>query len=309
MRFRVTLLCALVTTACGAPPIEDRESGTCIPHETRCDTSSRMVTCSNDGIGWETSLCAEEEICLGQLPGSRCEALPAGVRTFEQSLESTARLVLPGGGSCTAWLVNETHIGTNNHCCPEEGSCAGAMVQFRFRGGEQSAEDVERRVVADALLSRALDFSVLEIDSPAPIGIRPVVLSPGRDYVQEHVYVVGHPSGRTLESSRGVLFEYVDEVTYNYRSGPKTKLFQFVYWAAAEPGSSGSPVFNVYSNAVVGIHHTGGLRPADFGLTDDETQEFTRLLGATDSQALIEALIEAGIEHEVLEGEFLPATP
>ncbi len=87
-------------------------------------------------------------------------------------------------------------------------------------------------------------------------------------------------------------------MTYAYRTGPRTKRDQVLYWAQAEPGSSGSPVFLAATHALVGLHHTGNLRPETFDLTQEQTGEFTNLLGATDAAAIADALRAAGVVHE-----------
>ena len=260
-----------------------------------------MATCSDDGLSWDRVECGTGAACLSTLPGAGCELQTSGTRSLEDNLAATARLAL-GEGYCTAFFVNERDVMTNNHSCPDRSSCVGAIVQVDFRGVE--GLDVEEHVVLEVLLtSEAHDVAILRVETPEH-PVPHVVFAPASSYEREPVYVVGHPRGQPLQSSLGILLERRERVEYPYRSGPKTKLDQLLYWAQAAPGSSGSPVFLATTHSLLALHHTGGLSPEDFGLTRDATESFTELLAATEADAIVPLLEAAGVPFERQPSEF-----
>jgi len=278
----------------------------CIPGSTRCASVASAATCSDNGLAWEPSSCAPNEACLSALPGAGCEETASGERSVEQNLRAIARLRLHGGAICTAFFVTEDVLVTNNHCCPDLTACDGTEAETLVRGSGPDHGGPVVTVLETIASDLALDAAALRVTRP-DLAIAPVIFELPRDLTREPVYVVGHPAGRPLESSLGIAYRFADEITYEYPSGPKTKVAQVLYWAQAEPGSSGSPVFSVETNALAMLHHTGGLRPQHFGATEDDTDQFTRLLGATDARALLTWLRGHGVEPEQLDSRFVEA--
>lgn len=300
------LSCSL---GCAAPQPEELHSGgdelPCVPNETRCESETRVSTCARDGLSRTTALCDEGSVCLSPRPGGRCGPLPANTTTIERNFDATVRLAMPDDAYCTAFLVNDDTVLTNHHCCPGADDCVGEgfHVEVRYRGVDGSIEDLYEEafgIVAQRMNDASLDAVALQLDRPAGRTYGHVILARSRAFVGSAVYVTGHPRGRPLESSLGLVYGYRDEVTYRYTSQTKVKRFQMLYGARAEPGSSGSPVFLVSTHALVALHHTGGLSSAAVGLTEEQTSGFDRLLGATDAEALAEALELHGIEFEEL---------
>lgn len=277
----------------------------CVPHESRCQSDRAMTVCSRDGLSREVRSCSGATVCLSDLPGARCQELPANSRSAGSNFDATFRLVTPRG-FCSAFLINANSVVTNAHCCSTPGDCEGGGVtaQARYRGREAGQDSFEEsfEIVDVQLRLPSLDAIVLTLDRDATRYGR-VVFARGRAFLGSAVYVTGHPSGRPLESSLGLIYDYQDAITYQYASSAKTKEYQLLYGARAEPGSSGSPVFLGSTNAFVGLHHTGGLTPYDVGLSVEQTSGFDRLLGATDAEAIAQALEMHGIEFEELETE------
>jgi V8-like Glu-specific endopeptidase len=198
--------------------------------------------------------------------------------------------------------VNRDTVLTNEHCCSDSQPCdASSFVIARYRGSLREVAAEETFVVARELMrAPELDVVALQLEGAPGDRFRPVAMARGRQFQGAGIYVVGHPRGRPLESSMGILFAYRDEITFTYPSGPKRKTDQILYWAAAEPGSSGSPIFSLDLAALVGIHHSGGISPDAIGILPAETDGFTHLLAGSDSEAIASALEAHGIEFESL---------
>ncbi|MEZ4336789.1 MAG: serine protease [Sandaracinaceae bacterium] len=275
------MLVALV--ACATPEPSAEPDLPCIPRSTRCASVTAEAVCSEDGLAWQSAPCGVEAACLSSLPGARCEEHPDGARSVEENLASITRLSLPGGGTCTAFFVADDVLLTNHHCCPDPEACVGAVADPLYRSPGIDPTAVELLVVDTIATTQALDAAALRVELPDGFVAPHVVFEVPRDLTREPIYVVGHPAGRPLESALGIAYLFADEVTYQYASGPKTKLSQVLYWAQAEPGSSGSPVFSVATHALAMLHHTGAAPRALRGDARADG-EFTQLLGATDAR-------------------------
>lgn len=317
IRREIGVLSLVGVVACATSSAEpwSSEELPCVPNETRCSGERQYTTCARDGLSRSTSPCSEGMVCISSLPGARCTQQPSNSRTLSQNYEATLRLSMPGGGHCTAFLISDDVAVTNHHCCAEEPRCTGP--DFRFEGryrSDEAEDDISSHGVAppngpvtsavEILLAEpSLDVIVLRLEQPIGADLGNVVLARGRSYGRAPVYVMGHPSGRPIESSLGILYGYREYVDYRYASGTKRKVAQLLYGARAEPGSSGSPVFLSGTNALVAVHHTGNLDVEDVGETLERTEGFDRLLGATDAEAIAQALEMHGIEFEELQVE------
>ena len=72
---------------------------------------------------------------------------------------------------------------------------------------------------------------------------------------QQKVTVIGHPQGRKLS----LAIENLTILDHNLQVGAESSSpTRIQYQSATEPGSSGSPIFDWYSQELIGIHHMGG---------------------------------------------------
>ena len=293
----------LLSPACGQALLESADVP-CVPSETRCASLGVQVTCAPDGLSWLPSPCGEQGICASREIGGRCHDRGDAVRTLEQNLEATLRFETVDGGVCTAFLVNASTVLTNAHCCRyrDEG-CTGGSITFAYRNVETRYERYP--VIRTVFVNGDHDVSALEVAGlPAELP-RPVEIARrrGTRLLEEQIYLIGHPSGRPQESTLGIVWGFAPEVTYAYGNGDRTKHEQIAYWSRAEGGNSGSPIFALHGHVLVGIHHTGGVKPDLFGLTTADTDGFANLLAGTDGAAIADLLDEHGIEFDELEEE------
>jgi hypothetical protein len=163
--------------------------------------------------------------------------------------------------SCTAFLINENTIMTNNHCVPSDFYARG--VRFFLRDDNESREDFycEKLLVTNAFW----DFSLLECDgSPGDrYGYIPLSLSiPSQN---QDMYLV-QENCDYLSQPRCVVHKYVARGIF-HRVSPSS----LSHDADTLGGSSGSPIFDQHTHELIGIHNAGrtstGSMPAmNFGI-------------------------------------------
>lgn len=183
---------------------------------------------------------------------------------FDRS-RPVARLVLGGGGSCTAWRVGaDNRMFTNNHCFASTSEVAASELWFNYQaascGSTTSATTV--KVAGDTLLKTdtTLDYSLFTVKNFANIssfgymGLDVRVPTTG-----EEIFIPQHPGGRikelaTVSDQNGGGRCKADAAVTN-GNGTNTDTG---YKCDTEPGSSGSPVLARSSNKVIALHHLGG---------------------------------------------------
>lgn len=197
---------------------------------------------------------------------------------------AVGRLILSGGGYCTAWRIGaENQVMTNNHCIAGESEIAGAEVQFDYEcatcGGDD--EGAGTKVAADKFIktNTGLDatlFSVKDFDSIADFGY--LELDNRLPEVGEEMYIIGHPDAMPKQLS---LADDTDDngncIVNEVKTGGVGEIPEsdIGYQCDTMGGSSGSPVLSKETNKVIALHHLGGcpnegaradLIAAEFGL-------------------------------------------
>lgn len=183
---------------------------------------------------------------------------------FERT-RPTARLVISGGGLCTAWRVGPTNrIFTNNHCIDSQGDVSGVEAWFNYQRTScgSGAVDTTTKVSGNSLLRTdfTLDYTLFSVNNFASLssfgyyGLD--VRSPSN---QERIYIPQHGAGNpkelaiTSDQNSGNVCR-IDVVSANGRgAGTDTG-----YFCDTIGGSSGSAVLAASSNKVIALHHFGG---------------------------------------------------
>jgi len=197
---------------------------------------------------------------------------------------SVGRLILAGGGYCTAWRIGaENQVMTNNHCIGAESDVSGAEVQFGYEcatcGGAD--EGAGTKVAGDKFIktNTGLDatlFSVQDFGSISEFGY--LELDNRLPDVGEEMYIIGHPDAMPKQLS------LADDTSDNgncivnqVKTGGVGEIpgSDIGYQCDTMGGSSGSPVLSKDTNKVIALHHLGGcpnqgaradLIAAEFGL-------------------------------------------
>lgn len=176
-----------------------------------------------------------------------------------------ARLVMGGGGLCTAWRVGaDNRMFTNNHCFASTSEVAASEVWFNYQAasctGTTSATTT--KVPGDTLLKTdtTLDYSLFTVKNFATISsFGHMGLDVRVPTTSEEIFIPQHPGGRlkelaTVSDQNGGGRCKVDAAITN-GNGTNTDAG---YKCDTEPGSSGSPVLARSSNKVIALHHLGG---------------------------------------------------
>ncbi len=175
------------------------------------------------------------------------------------------KLILSGGGSCTAWRVGASnHIFTNNHCFTTTAEAQAAEVWFNYQkttctgttGATVTKVTGNTMLKTDATLDYTL-FSVNNFTSLASFGY--LGLDVRNATTGEEIFIPQHPGGRmkeiaTVSDRNGGTRCKIDAATQN-GNGTNT---DSGYQCDTEPGSSGSPVIARSSNKAIALHHLGG---------------------------------------------------
>jgi V8-like Glu-specific endopeptidase len=157
-----------------------------------------------------------------------------------------------GRGMCSGSLVGPDLFLTNHHCSVDGDERSFAPDVYRvymeyWRDGKRGP--VSSRVSQVLKSNEELDYALLKLDQP--IGRKYGWLELERDTAARRakaVKIIQHPQGRSKE--------IVLKNTSMVRVMPSVAH----YMADTEGGSSGSPVFNLYGDKIIALHHVGTNR-------------------------------------------------
>jgi Trypsin-like peptidase domain len=153
---------------------------------------------------------------------------------------------------CTGFLCscNSSHFLTNEHCISSQTEVDTLQVRFYYRlnscGGSSASYST---YYGDDFITdnSTYDFCLLTLLNSPQNTWGYLELINGSPVLNEDIYIIQHPGGREQEIGYGTVYS----TTAN--SGKDLS-----YYVDTEGGSSGSPVFAAYENAVIGLHHYGG---------------------------------------------------
>lgn len=156
-------------------------------------------------------------------------------------------------GVATGFLVADDVLMTNNHVFGEAEEAVGVTVKFNFQkdlnGEALTTDDYEVDPEDFFWTDPALDCSVVRVkgNPGSKWGVIPIPRS-STVRVNDQVVIIQHPAGRPKEIALAD-----NEVAF-----VNDEVLQ--YLTDTEPGSSGSPVFDI-GWKLVGLHHSGGWIP------------------------------------------------
>lgn len=167
----------------------------------------------------------------------------------EQS-RAIGRLIMPAkrNAACTAFLISDDIVMTNEHCIGSAEDAVGAKVIFNY-----SEEGKPETFVCDKFISNneKLDYALLKCHgSPGSI-FGTVKLAPTEPENGIAIYVVHQNCDyyqiKGCKRSKKVSFGNL--VGFN--------LFRVHHNADTLPGSSGAPIFSLDTHEVIGLHNSG----------------------------------------------------
>jgi V8-like Glu-specific endopeptidase len=190
-----------------------------------------------------------------------------------QKSRSVARVQTPselGSG----FLISDNLFITNNHVLPDKDIAKQSELQFNYqkRLDGQLANTTKFKLSPDDFFKTSVenDWTVVRVEGEANqewgrLELQPAVVTKG-----DRVNIIQHPGGLPKQLA------YLANTVVDASDG------RVQYLTDTEPGSSGSPVFDMHWN-VVALHHAG--------LDPDKTVDYIRNEGI-----LIDVIIE-GLKH------------
>ncbi|CUH74968.1 trypsin-like serine peptidase [Tropicibacter naphthalenivorans] len=172
-----------------------------------------------------------------------------------------------GAAPCTAWIADERHIVTNNHCVPgvleHPQMNATRIVSVEFLAGFTTPgqiEEAERFEVNPIPVEtdKDLDFTVLEVmgNPSARYGTLPISgeeIAPGMPF-----WIIGHPLGKSQHISREGCRAATTQTIVDLR---------LRHTCDTLGGNSGSPIIDSSARQVIGLHNSGNKRiGVNFGI-------------------------------------------
>lgn len=184
--------------------------------------------------------------------------------TEYQRSGAVAKLLIGGGGSCTAWRVGNTNrVLTNNHCIATQSAVASSEVQFRYEcatcGGNNPGTGTK---VSGATMYRtstggsgALDYTLFSVNNFTAIQqFGTLYLETRAPVTGERIYIPGHGDGRPKRLS---IYEDTQGGGLCTVRSANADSYNMSYSCDTSGGNSGSPVLSA-NHKVIALHHLGG---------------------------------------------------
>lgn len=169
-----------------------------------------------------------------------------------EKAKSVCKIRTANGEVGTGFLVEGGYIFTNNHVLPSPSVAQYSRAEFGYDNPDTPSIFYDLDHV-DFVTSANLDYTRVKVkdnNSSKPLGDWGFLsLSnriPGKD---DALVIIQHPQGRTKE----IAFSEMTNGVWEHR---------LHYTVSTEPGSSGSPVFDV-GWEVIALHHAGGMMPVN----------------------------------------------
>jgi hypothetical protein len=162
------------------------------------------------------------------------------------------RIIIEGMGqaTCTGFLVTPALLFTNEHCVSSPTEARSTLVDLGYDQPDRPTETL--RTTELVVVNHDLDYALLRLERPAPAQFSSALMSGSTLSTNQQLLIVEHPLGGykqvSLESC---------EVSDLEMSGVTSALTDFGHRCDTLNGSSGSPVIDLASGRVVGLHHFG----------------------------------------------------
>jgi hypothetical protein len=222
--------------------------------------SKGLLHFSSSGKGLDNSIVVDRVI----VPAS--PSYPAGIvgddyRTWvtadsdkvREQGKAVARLYIVDDSNvawtCTGFLISPGLLITNAHCFHSGTSLKSAVVEFDFDSYQQTP--ISRYLMRQVIMDTNLDLAAFELDEIL-CDRNPLALATFRPEIRTSLALIGHPDGEPKQVSKtGCRVTRVD------LPGASAARTDFEHRCASRPGSSGSPVIDLDTGLVVGLHHYG----------------------------------------------------
>ena len=195
---------------------------------------------------------------IGEANFEKIRNLENDKKVFNTSRRVAFLLLNEQGGSCSGSLVGPDLILTNAHCVmnlqtQEKYDVTQIKVNMEYLSANQVSL-FNAKVIEAVKVNPNLDYALLRLNEKIGKYFGWLELA-DKTPTSGNVMVIQHPYGREKEISR------VDSEI------AQANAVVLHYYADTEPGSSGSPVFNVNGRKIIALHHAGQCRDENFDAT------------------------------------------
>ncbi|MGX9117290.1 trypsin-like serine peptidase [Mesorhizobium sp. BHbsci] len=177
---------------------------------------------------------------------------------------------------CSGFLIAPSRLLTNEHCINTEQRCNTALAIFGYLDDSANVEQVRCSSILRVDAGRDLALLQLEASAGSRWGVLSLAKAPPG--LEASLYIPQHPGGRPQEVS--IADCKLVETNAAGVSGPT----DFANNCDTEGGASGSPVIDLTTNEVVGLHHWG-FEPAP-----SQYQNLNRAVRIDEVRAVIDAV-------------------
>jgi hypothetical protein len=152
--------------------------------------------------------------------------------------------------NCTGFLLSPTLLITNSHCISSTKQLGTARAEFDYdSSGVQPQTVLITELLANSDMDH-LDYSLLRLNRPVGTAVK---LSTERPGAKEKFILIQHPNGMPKKIA-------VKKCAFQSATVPG-RPSDFFHLCDSSFGSSGSPVMDAETGAVVGLHHLGATDP------------------------------------------------
>ncbi|MFE0591242.1 trypsin-like serine peptidase [Micromonospora echinospora] len=177
---------------------------------------------------------------------------------------AVARLLMSGGGMCTAWRVGNTNrLLTNKHCFSTQAAVSASETQFNYQcatcGGSNPGAGTKVSGLTLYKVSTGgsgeLDYALYSVNNFSSIqGFGTLYLATTATTTGTRMYIPGHGDGSPKRLS---IFEDTQNGANCTVKNANYNSWNISYSCDTSGGNSGSPVLNG-SHRVIALHHLGG---------------------------------------------------
>lgn len=186
---------------------------------------------------------------------NKLQSISEASSTIQGWGRSVARLVFVGDGNgqflCTGFLVALDLFLTNNHCIKTPTEMSSGLAEFDY--DRPDATPVTLRFKKIVMTNQALDFTLLRLATPSD---RPPFTFDTSVTENRPMVIIQHPAGRPKQVSIENCKVFGAQIP-----GVTPTLTDFGHGCDTLGGSSGSPVIDIQSGRVLGLHHLGFIPP------------------------------------------------
>jgi len=227
-----------------------------------------------------------DEIGEGFAPDAATEAVPEAIcgtdgrqdvacfgPAVTTALLPVARLQFRDGAFlafCTAWMVDGSNANTaitNNHCLQNQADVDTAELTFNYQrktcGGTVNTTQFKFDGAQFLQTDAGLDYTLFTVaGDPVGSGAGELIATSAEPQPGQRIAVPQHGGGN--QKRIGVFEDAAHTLPCDISSvhidvSGYTSLSQFSYACDTEGGSSGSPVVDVATRRVIGLHHLGNV--------------------------------------------------